>query len=111
MAPKRSNTNALKHGLYAKHFTPDERLAMGHMPPLEALQEIHMLRITLDRILSLIEDCQDEDRKVKLYNSLYLGSQRLITTMRAQTLLAGEDKEILTAFWDAMELFRREQNI
>ncbi len=105
------NANALKHGLYARHFTPEERRLMDCLPPLEATQEIHLLRLTLDRILTLIETCQDEDRRVKLYNSLYLGAQRLITALRTQTILGGEDKELLTAFWDAMELFRREQNI
>ena len=82
---------------------------MGPMPPDEAIPEITVLRLTIDRILTLTEVCEDEDRRVKLYNSLFLGAQRLITAMRTQSILCGEDKELLTAFWDAMELFRREQ--
>jgi hypothetical protein len=111
MASKKNNTNALKHGLYARHYTKEERLWLEQMPPLESLHEIHMLRSTLDRILSMIETCDDDERKIKLLNALFVGSQRLANAMRTQTLLVGNNKELLTSFWEAVESFRRAHDL
>ena len=111
MAAKKQNTNALKHGLYARHYTKDEQASLQQMPPLESLHEIHMLRSTLDRILTMIESCDDEDRKVKLLNALFLGSQRLANAMRTHTLLVGNNQELLTSFWQAVESFRKAHDL
>jgi hypothetical protein len=105
------NRNALRHGLYSRHYTADQRRQMGAMPLLESLDEILMLRSTLERLLSLIDGCDDPDRIIKLYNSLYLGSQRLMIAMRTHTLLVGEDKQLLTSFWEALDLFRKERGL
>jgi len=105
------NKNALKHGLYATRFSDIERHQLGVMPPLESIHEIHMLRTLLADLLVLIDDCQDEDRRVKLYNSIFTGTQRLLFAMRTQTFLVGDNKEILTEFWDALALFQREQGL
>ncbi len=105
------NQNALKHAIYSKHVAPQSRLDLENMPPLESLPEIYMLRAQLDDILSLIENCQDEDRKIKLYSALFTGTQRLTTAMRTHTLLVGKDQELLTTFWEALELFRQERGL
>jgi len=102
------NKNALKHGLYAAHFTEPIRTRLGDMPPLESLPEIYMLRSKLDALCNLIEECQDEDRRVKLYNSLFTGTQRLLFAMRTHTFLVGDNKEILTDFWKALAAFQDE---
>ena len=109
-APK-GNKNALKHGLYAKHYTEQQKKDLQKTPPLEAFDEINMLRSTLDHLLELIADCEDEDRKVKLYNALYTGTQRLLAAMRTHTILVGDNQELLTSFWEAVELFRREHKV
>ena len=109
-APAR-NQNALKHGLYARHYTPDESQRMEQMPAMESLHEIHLLRLTIDKVLSMIETCEDDDRRVKLYNTLYQGVQRLMTAMRTNNILVGDNQEILTSFWEAVELFRREHKL
>ena len=75
---------------------------------MESLHEIHLLRLTIDKVLSMIETCEDDDRRVKLYNTLYQGVQRLMTAMRTQSILVGDSQEILTSFWEAVELFRKE---
>ena len=49
-----------------KGYTPSERADLRAMPPLDSMHEIYMLRAQLDEILSLLERCEDEDRKVKL---------------------------------------------
>ncbi len=40
-APK-GNTNALKHGLYAKHYTPAERAELRRMLPDDLQHEMYM---------------------------------------------------------------------
>ena len=110
MAPRKKNTNALKDGLYSRHYTQAERTALGKMSTGESQHEIHMLRAAIDRILTLIEQCEDEDRKIKLYNALFMATQRLSNAMRTQFILVGDNKELLTSFWEAVELFRREHN-
>ena len=62
-------------------------------------------------ILSMIETCEDEDRKVRLLNSLFIGSQRLANAMRTHSLIVGENKELLSSFWEAVEAFRRERKL
>ena len=70
-----------------------------------------MLRSTLDEILKLIAECDDEDRRVKLYNALYTGTQRLLTAMRTHTILVGDNQELLTSFWEAVAMFRKDKGI
>ncbi len=105
------NQNALLHGIYRKHYLPQLRVDLDVMPPLESLPEIYMLRAQLDDLLSLIANCQDEDRKIKLYAALFTGTQRLTAAMRTHTLLVGKDQQLLTTFWEALELFRKERGV
>ena len=105
------NKNALRHGLYARHYTGLETSELRGMPPLEPLQEISLIRCSLDRILTLIENCEDEDRKVKLYNTLFHGHQRLLATMRTQKVHTADANEILTDFWTALDLFQKERGL
>ena len=109
-APKH-NANALKHGLYARHYTAEELAFLDQAPPLQALDEIKMLRSALDKLLVLIEDCPDEGTKIKLFNSLFTGTQRLLAAMRTHTLLVADSEELLTSFWEAVALFRKDHNL
>ena len=102
------NRNALRHGLYAKHFNASARSQLSDMPPLESLHEIYMLREKLDTLCTLIEECEDEDRRVKLYNSLFTGTQRLLFAMRTHSTLVGDNQEVLTDFWKALAAFQDE---
>jgi hypothetical protein len=70
-----------------------------------------MLRATIDRLLKLIDQCDDEDRRVKLYNALYTGTQRLLAAMRTHTILVGDNQELLTSFWEAVAMFRKDKGI
>jgi hypothetical protein len=111
MAGSKGNKNALKHGLYAKHYTEQQKKDLQNTPPLEAFDEINMLRATIDRLLKLIDQCDDEDRRVKLYNALYTGTQRLLAAMRTHTILVGDNQELLTSFWEAVSMFRKDKGI
>ena len=105
------NKNALKHGLYARHFDETKRRLLQDMPPLEALSEIHMLRTGLDTLLTLIDNCQDEDRQIKLFNSLFTGTQRLLSAMRTHSLLVGDNQELLADFWHALALYQDDKGL
>jgi hypothetical protein len=111
MAGSKGNKNALKHGLYAKHYSEQQKRDLQNTPPLEAFDEINMLRATIDRLLKLIDQCDDEDRRVKLYNALYTGTQRLLAAMRTHTILVGDNQELLTSFWEAVAMFRKDKGI
>ena len=111
MGAKKKNINATRTGIYARHYTDPQRKALDGMPPTASEHEIALLRATIDRILSLIEKCEDEDRKIKLYQTLLLATQRLSTAMRTQSLIAGDHKELLTTFWQAIERFREEHKL
>src|SRR4030042_357588 len=111
MAGSKGNKNALKHGLYAKHYSEQQRKELEGTSPLAPFDEINMLRATIDRLLKLIDQCDDEDRRVKLYNALYTGTQRLLAAMRTHTILVGDNQELLTSFWEAVALFRKDKGI
>lgn len=84
------NTNALKHGLYAKRFTKAERAGLRHMVPGDLEAEIYMLRAVTDRILAQIETAtEDAEAYAKLINSLTAAVTTLNTTMRTHAILAG----------------------
>jgi hypothetical protein len=34
-----------------------------------------------------------------------------MSAMRTQNLLVGEDKQLLSSFWEALDLYRREQGL
>ena len=45
-APK-GNKNALKNGLYAKHFTPEERAGLQKMKPQDSTHEMYVLQVVI----------------------------------------------------------------
>jgi hypothetical protein len=47
----RGNANAVKHGIYSKHFTPEEEALKGLMNPDSVDEELYVCRLLLDRIL------------------------------------------------------------
>ena len=51
-APK-GNTNALKHGLYAKHFSPEEQTRLRKMSPEDYRHEIAMMRLAVSNLFQI----------------------------------------------------------
>jgi hypothetical protein len=103
-APK-GNTNALKHGLYAKHFTMEEQGWLRRMAPNDYRPEIHMMRKAVKnvfeiqvRIHALLDsmpssnDPKDVEALAKITNSLALAMTALNTTARTQALFSGTDE-------------------
>ena len=113
-APK-GNTNALKHGLYARHFTPEEQAWLRKMSPQDLRHELYMVRKAVDgvyivqqRILARIDatpassDPEDEDRLARVTNSLAIAVTALNNTARTCALFSGADATLNDPLDDAL---------
>ena len=113
-APK-GNTNALKHGLYAKHFSPEETDKLRNMSPEDYRHEIDLMRVVVKNIFSLqihlnekVESCLsskepvDVDALTKITNSLSVAVTALNTTARTYALFNGKDTSLNDAFEEAL---------
>jgi hypothetical protein len=125
-APK-GNTNALKHGLYARHFSPQEQADLRSTSPRDYQFEINMLRVVVKRLFaiqarlhavveSLLQGDQpcDVDALAKISNSLSLAVTALNTTARTHALLTGTDASVNDAFEQALNsltIFLDEKNL
>ena len=88
--PRKGNTNALKHGLYAAHFSDEtSQTALKKMPFDDLRQEIAALRIVGEKIMAKIEGQPDTDDLSKLTNSFVAAITAINTSMRTQALLQG----------------------
>jgi len=113
-APK-GNTNALKHGLYARHFSPEEQAWLRKMSPQDLRHELYMVRKVVDsvyvvqqRICARLDstpgssDPEDEDRLARLTNSLAIALTALNTTARTCALFSGVDPTLDDPLDDAL---------
>jgi hypothetical protein len=102
-APK-GNTNALKHGLYAKKYTPEEIAGLRNMSLTDFRHEYYMMRVVVDNVFEVQqsiraridsrqgESCpEDEEALAKITNSLARAMTALNTTAKTYALLNGED--------------------
>ena len=106
MAPRPGNLNALKHGLYAKRFTKEERKSLGQMPDNDLRQEIALLRVVADRILkSFAEIENDADAQAKTASALTAAITALNTTVRTHALLTGQYSPLTDADDEAILSF------
>jgi len=113
-APK-GNTNALKHGLYAKHFTAEEQARLRKMAPDDYRHEIHMMRIAVNNVFEIhayvrkmmaeaVRNNQPVDVQAlaQITNSLSLAMTALNTTARTYALFTGADTSFNDDFEEAL---------
>jgi hypothetical protein len=113
-APK-GNTNALKHGLYAQHFTPEERARLRRMAPDDYRPEINIMRQTADGIYEIGKLIQAITRTglasnqpvnleelARITNSLSAAVAALNTTARTYALFTGADTSRTDALDEAL---------
>lgn len=106
MSGKAGNLNALKHGLYAKRFTKDERKLLGQMPDNDLRQEIALLRVVTDRILASLGNITDDaDALSKTAAALTSAVTALNTTVRTHALLTGTYSPLTDADDEAIMRF------
>lgn len=105
MAPRKGNTNALKHGLYAAHFQETDEAALSKMPFDDLRQEIAALRIIGEKILGKLTNSENTDDISKLSNSFFGAVTAINTSMRTQALLQGTYNPLDDAINQAMKGF------
>ena len=106
-APK-GNTNALKHGLYAKLFNENQRLGLKKMAWDDFRHEEFVHRSIGAGIFKLLqvllaEKPPDIDQVVKLANSLSNNTASISTSARTHALLNRHDNEIADALSEALD--------
>ena len=114
-APK-GNTNALKHGLYAKHFSQEEQTRLRKMSPEDLRHEIGMMRVAVknvfdvqvreyERVKSLMNAGQvcDVEPLAKTTNNLAAAVTALNSTLRTYALFNGKDTNVTDAFDEALD--------
>lgn len=115
-APK-GNTNALKHGLYANRYSPEEMAGIRKMLPDDYRHEIYLMRVTINNLFTIhsrlfrkIESGEsvDTDGLAKISNSLSLAITALNTTARTYALFSGTDTSLndpLDEVLDSLPIF------
>ncbi len=114
-APK-GNKNALKHGLYSKHFSAEEQTRLGKMSPEDYRHEINMMRVAVRNVFEIqvrlhkeVEELMNAGRAydvealAKITNSLSLAMTALNTTARTFALFNGTEPKVTDAFDEALE--------
>jgi hypothetical protein len=115
MSGTKGNTNALKHGMYAKHFTPEQRAGLQKMKPQDGTHQMYVLDVIIDdlfeqhilereQVKKLREQGQPVDLEAltRLDNSLALAITALNATKRTHALLNGKDAASNDAFDEAL---------
>jgi hypothetical protein len=115
MSGTKGNTNALKHGLYAKHFTPEQRAGLQKMKPQDGTHHMYVLDVIIDDLFEqhILErgrvnaqreagEPVDLEALTRLDNSLALAITALNATKRTHALLNGTDATSNDAFDEAL---------
>ncbi len=122
-APK-GNKNAFRNGLYAKHFSPEEREGLRKMKPEDSTQEMYVLQVIINDLFEQhirerehVKKMREEGKKAdlealtKLDNSLALAITALNGTKRTHALLNGTDAASNDAYDQALNslaIFKQE---
>jgi hypothetical protein len=105
-APK-GNTNALKHGLYAKHYSREEQAGLRNMSTEDFRYEIHLMRVTIKNVFEMqaelrmaiicshgADNTGTIEALAKITNSLALAVTALSTMARTHALINGKDETV-----------------
>ena len=115
MAAPKGNTNALKHGLYAKRYSREEQAGLRKMPPEDYRHEIYMMRVAVKNVFEIhselhkmVERMLEADQPADIValatitNSLALAVTALNTTARTYALFSGTDSGMEDAYDEAL---------
>ena len=100
-APK-SNTYALKHGLYAKFFDPETIKLIRKMQPMDLLQEIAIFRNVLSKA-SVLFDNKDPAQMLKVVSAMSEAATTLNNLIKTHALLTGEYTPLNLALEEALD--------
>lgn len=119
MAAPRGNTNALRHGLYARSYTKEQISDLGKMPFNDIRQEIAALRVVISKALLVLDAAEPAtainadgaekpsgaDERIayaKLLASTTTAITQLAQLARTQAILSGDDSPLNRALDDAL---------
>jgi len=106
-APK-GNLNALKHGFYAKHFTPEEQARLGKTPE-DMQEEINILCVFRDRLTGDLTKANGFHKaEVAKLNTLTTICLAIGTLKRGQAFLHGKVSSVDQAIEEALMTKRTE---
>ena len=100
-APK-GNANALKHGLYARFYEPQELPEFRRMPSDDPLQELAALRWSAMHALQTIKTTDDNKERILAINAAVHALEAASNVILRQQLL-GTTSPLLQDLWDAIE--------
>ena len=101
-APK-GNTNALKHGFYARHISTDE---LKRLPEIEEdlSGEINVLRVILDRLLEQVKDKTEYSEKdLETIRTISMVSLSIGTLTSRRAFLTGKVNGVEQAVEEAVK--------
>ena len=101
MPGKKGNTNALKHGLYAKNFTPEERKQLKKMSEDDLRFEIAACRLAFSKILETISG-KKPDLETAI-PQLHAAGTVLNTLVKTHALLSGNYSPLDDALQEALD--------
>jgi hypothetical protein len=113
------NTNALKHGFYAKRFKPEQKKRLDSQDPKDVTAEINLIRVCVDNLLdelSFKEITRTDNNGTEFRDSHYLSQLNTLTLMvtsvsgliRTDYLIKGKTEGIETPIMEALEIIRLE---
>ena len=98
------NTNALKHGFYARKFHELEAEDLQVALQGKLQDEIDMLRVTIRRVFDLATDeTLDLEASSRALGTLGVASTRLAGLLNTQKLLYGKQDEVMLALHQAIK--------
>ena len=98
----RANTNALKHGLYAKYYRPAEIAELAEHTSTDLTAEMSLLRVIISRLVARAADPQDPDL-AKNVLTISAATARLASLARKQWLIKSPANEIDRAVQEAIQ--------
>jgi len=106
-APK-GNCNALKHGLYAKHYTPEQKEELRQMEHGDLRHEINVARMILSDIVKIHKQIMagkqvDIEKLTKLDNSACNAIDKVSLCATRYAILNGENVNLNDSLTEALE--------
>lgn len=110
-APK-GNTNALKHGLYAKRIRKEVKNELRWMLADDLTHEIFAARLLLAQMYDEFEKAGDDvELKTKITTAYALLLTTLNSSMRTHAFLTGKEPEFLEALTEALQRHREKYDL
>jgi hypothetical protein len=106
------NTNALKHGFYSPRFNGEEIQSLTLFEEhIDAVSEIKMLRVAVDRVISRLGEHCDISECVALLNVLTRAAGRIGHLIRLQKFIYGDQNSVSELLKDMLGEVADELNL